>query len=62
MKKKVLITGAAGFIGSHLAEFFIKNNYEVIGVDNLLTGNMRNLDAILAKASFSFIKQDICYM
>jgi len=60
VKKKVLITGAAGFIGSHLAEFFIKNNYEVIGVDNLLTGNMRNLDAILAKASFSFIKQDIC--
>ena len=41
--KRVLITGAAGFLGSHLSDRFIKEGYHVIGMDNLLTGNMANI-------------------
>ena len=41
--KKVLITGVAGFIGSHLADRFIKEGYKVIGIDNFLTGRVSNI-------------------
>jgi len=58
MKKRVAITGAAGFIGSHLAETLLDRGYTVIGIDNLLTGDTANI-AHLANRDFSFIKHDV---
>src|SRR5207302_3247142 len=58
MKQRVVITGAAGFIGSHLAETLLDRGYEVIGIDNLLTGDTANI-AHLANRDFSFIKHDV---
>src|SRR5437763_12090299 len=57
-KKRVVITGAAGFIGSHLAETLPDRGYSVIGIDNLLTGDTANI-AHLANRDFSFIKHDV---
>ncbi len=59
MKKRVLITGAAGFLGSHLCDRFIKENFEVIGMDNLITGNMDNLEHLLPLEHFTFYHQDV---
>jgi dTDP-glucose 4,6-dehydratase len=58
MKQRVVITGAAGFIGSHLSEALLDRGYEVIGVDNLLTGNTANI-AHLTNRDFTFIKHDV---
>jgi dTDP-glucose 4,6-dehydratase len=58
MKERVVITGAAGFIGSHLSEALLDRGYEVIGVDNLLTGDTANI-AHLANRDFTFIKHDV---
>jgi dTDP-glucose 4,6-dehydratase len=58
MKKRVVITGAAGFIGSHLSETLLDRDYEVIGIDNLLTGDTANI-AHLANRDFLFIKHDV---
>ena len=58
MKKRVVITGAAGFIGSHLAETLLDRDYSVIGIDNLLTGDVSNI-AHLAGRDFQFIKHDV---
>ena len=58
MKPRVVITGAAGFIGSHLAEALLDRDYAVIGIDNLLTGNVDNI-AHLANRDFAFIKHDV---
>jgi dTDP-glucose 4,6-dehydratase len=58
MKKRVVITGVAGFIGSHLSEALLDRNYEVIGIDNLLTGSTDNL-AHLVNRDFTFIKHDV---
>jgi dTDP-glucose 4,6-dehydratase len=58
MKKRVVITGAAGFIGSHLAETLLDRDYSVIGIDNLLTGDIGNI-AHLAGRDFQFIKHDV---
>ena len=55
---RVVITGAAGFIGSHLSETLLDRGYSVIGIDNLLTGNMGNI-AHLANRDFLFIKHDV---
>ena len=55
---RVVITGAAGFIGSHLSETLLDRGYSVIGIDNLLTGNMSNI-AHLANRDFLFIKHDV---
>jgi len=57
--KKVLITGAAGFIGSHLCDRFIKEGWYVIGVDNFLTGNPENLEHLSSNQNFEFIERDI---
>jgi len=57
-KQRVVITGAAGFIGSHLAETLLDRNYSVIGIDNLLTGDTANISH-LANRDFSFIKHDV---
>jgi dTDP-glucose 4,6-dehydratase len=58
MKPRVVITGAAGFIGSHLAEALVDAGYAVIGIDNLLTGDLANL-APLEGRDFVFIRQDV---
>src|ERR1700736_5030622 len=58
MKPRVVITGAAGFIGSHLAETLLDRDYSVIGIDNLLTGDTANISH-LANRNFSFIKHDV---
>jgi dTDP-glucose 4,6-dehydratase len=58
MKKRVVITGAAGFIGSHLAETLLDRDYTVIGIDNLLTGDTANISH-LHNRDFSFIKHDV---
>jgi len=61
MKKTVLITGAAGFLGSHLCDFFIKKNYKVIGIDNLITGNLENLSHLNSNMNFKFKEIDIIH-
>jgi dTDP-glucose 4,6-dehydratase len=58
MAQRVVITGAAGFIGSHLAETLLDRGYSVIGIDNLLTGDTANISH-LANRDFSFIKHDV---
>jgi dTDP-glucose 4,6-dehydratase len=55
---RVVITGAAGFIGSHLSEALLDRGYSVIGIDNLLTGSTRNI-AHLANRDFVFVKHDV---
>ena len=60
MSKTVLITGGAGFIGSHLCGFFLKKNFKVIAVDNLLTGDYNNIVGYKKKSNFEFIEFDIC--
>jgi dTDP-glucose 4,6-dehydratase len=56
---KILITGGAGFIGSHLCEFYIKQGMEVWCIDNLLTGNEKNISPFLKDPNFHFLKEDI---
>jgi dTDP-glucose 4,6-dehydratase len=57
--KKVLITGAAGFLGSHLCDRFIKEGYYVIGMDNLITGDMNNIHHLLKLEQFEFYHHDV---
>jgi nucleoside-diphosphate-sugar epimerase len=57
--KNVLITGASGFIGSHLCEKFIQEGFEVYGIDNLVTGDITNLDKLKDSHCFHFIEHDI---
>ncbi|SEC52210.1 UDP-glucuronic acid decarboxylase family protein [Terriglobus roseus] len=58
--KRVLITGAAGFLGSHLTDAVLAEGAEVIGVDNLCTGSLDNLKHLNGNAKFSFEQHDIC--
>jgi len=55
----ILITGAAGFLGSHLCERLIKEGHHVIGIDNFITGNPENLAHLAGNPLFSFIRQDV---
>jgi len=57
--KKVLITGAAGFLGSHLCDHFIKEGFHVIGMDNLITGDMRNIEHLMPLPNFEFYHHDV---
>ncbi len=59
-QKSVLITGAAGFIGSHLCERFVDDGYFVIGIDNFITGNPDNLADLMRHGSFEFRRADAC--
>jgi dTDP-glucose 4,6-dehydratase len=59
MKKRVLITGAAGFLGSHLCDRFIKEGYHVIGMDNLITGDLKNLEHLFPNPDFEFYHHDV---
>ena len=58
-KQRVLITGAAGFLGSHLCDKFIQEGYEVIGMDNLLTGSLSNIEHLYPLKEFSFYYHDV---
>ncbi|MEH6770802.1 UDP-glucuronic acid decarboxylase family protein [Maribacter arcticus] len=57
--KKVLITGGAGFLGSHLCDRFIKEGYHVIAMDNLITGDIRNLEHLFHLEQFEFFHHDV---
>ena len=59
MSKNILITGGAGFIGSHLSKRLLSNNNKVICVDNLFTGNMNNISDLIDNPNFQFINHDI---
>jgi dTDP-glucose 4,6-dehydratase len=59
MRKKILITGAAGFLGSHLCERFIREGYDVIGMDNLITGDLRNIEHLFPLKEFQFYHHDV---
>lgn len=58
-KKRVLITGAAGFLGSHLCDRFIKEGYHVIGMDNLITGDLKNIEHLFKLKEFDFYNNDV---
>ena len=57
--KRVLITGAAGFLGSHLCDHFIKEDYYVIGMDNLITGDLANIEHLFPNSNFEFSHHDV---
>lgn len=59
MAKRILITGAAGFLGSHLCDRFIKEGYDVIGMDNLITGDLKNIEHLFKLDNFEFFHHDI---
>jgi dTDP-glucose 4,6-dehydratase len=57
--KKVLVTGAAGFLGSHLCDKFISKGYYVIGMDNFITGDAKNLEHLFPNPNFEFYHHDV---
>ncbi len=57
--KKVLITGAAGFLGSHLCDRFVKEGFHVIGMDNLITGDLKNIEHLFKLEHFEFYHHDV---
>src|ERR1700740_518656 len=58
-RKRVLITGAAGFLGSHLCDRFIREDFHVIGMDNLIPGNLRNIEHLFKLPDFEFYNHDV---
>jgi dTDP-glucose 4,6-dehydratase len=58
-RKRVLITGAAGFLGSHLCDRFIKEGYHVFGMDNLITGDLKNIEHLFKLEQFEFYHHDV---
>jgi dTDP-glucose 4,6-dehydratase len=59
MKKTILITGGAGFIGSHLCELFLAKGCKVMCLDNLITGKLSNISHLLKDRNFKFIKHNV---
>ena len=59
MKKNILVTGGAGFLGSHLCNELINSNFNVICLDNLFTGKIENLKHLENYKEFKFIKHDV---
>ncbi len=57
--KTVLITGAAGFLGSHLSDRFLKEGFRVIGMDNLITGDLKNIEHLYNNPNFEFVNHDV---
>ena len=57
--KRILITGGAGFLGSHLCDRFINEGYEVIAMDNLITGDMKNIEHLMPLENFQFYHHDV---
>ena len=58
--KKVLVTGGAGFIGSHLCKSLLSDGYEVMCFDNLITGSSKNIEYLLTNPNFKFVEADVC--
>ncbi|HEX8037755.1 MAG TPA: GDP-mannose 4,6-dehydratase, partial [Chryseosolibacter sp.] len=58
-KARVLITGGAGFLGSHLCDRFLKEGFHVIAMDNLITGDLKNIEHLFKEASFEFYHHDV---
>ena len=58
-KTKILVTGAAGFIGSNLSEYLLNNKYDVVALDNLATGHKKNIEHLIDNSNFTFIEGDI---
>lgn len=56
---RVLITGAAGFLGSHLCDRFLAEGYDVVGMDNLITGDLRNIEHLFPRGDFEFYHHDV---
>jgi len=61
MRKTVLITGAAGFLGSHLCDYFLSKNLKVLGIDNLITGSLKNLSHLESNSDFEFREIDVTH-
>ena len=59
MKLRAMVTGGAGFIGSHLCDALLAEGYSVVAIDNLLTGRMSNLEHLRHEANFEFLQTDI---
>ena len=57
--KSILITGAAGFLGSHLCDRFIQDGFRVLGMDNLITGSLKNIEHLFGHPNFEFVKHDV---
>ena len=57
--KRILITGAAGFLGSHLCDRFVAEGFHVIGMDNLITGDLKNIEHLFSNAHFEFYHHDV---
>lgn len=58
-RKRVLITGAAGFLGSHLCDRFVREGFFVIGMDNLITGDLKNIEHLFKSSQFEFYHHDV---
>src|SRR5882757_4176775 len=58
-KQRILITGGAGFLGSHLCDRFIKEGFDVIAMDNLITGDLRNIEHLFKLKEFEFYHHDV---
>ncbi|MFO1440207.1 MAG: UDP-glucuronic acid decarboxylase family protein [Verrucomicrobiaceae bacterium] len=58
-KKTAVVTGAAGFLGSHLTDRLLAEGFRVVGMDNLITGNVRNIEHLAGNPDFDFIKHDV---
>ena len=58
-RKRILITGAAGFLGSHLCDRFIQEGFQVIAMDNLLTGQIENIEHLFGLERFEFYQHDV---
>ncbi len=56
---RILVTGGAGFLGSHLCDYLLKKSHQVIAMDNLITGNINNIAHLAGNENFKFIKQDV---
>lgn len=58
--KTIVITGGAGFIGSHLTEYFLKKGFRVVCIDNLITGSLENIQEFRSNPSYEFINHNVC--
>ncbi|MGZ6974824.1 MAG: UDP-glucuronic acid decarboxylase family protein [Acidimicrobiia bacterium] len=58
-RKRAVVTGAAGFLASHLSERLIDEGWDVVGLDNLLTGRLENMAGLLGRAEFTFVRHDV---
>ncbi|HVP58615.1 MAG TPA: NAD-dependent epimerase/dehydratase family protein, partial [bacterium] len=56
---RVVVTGAAGFLGSHLCDYFLAKGHTVIGLDNLITGSTKNIEHLAGRENFKFILHDV---